>query len=76
MEQIVKVTRRGQTTIPIELRRRFRIREGSRLVVEARDESIVMRPVKSLEDLAGSLAGISNRRRANAILDAMERDEE
>lgn len=76
METIVKVTRRGQTTIPIAIRRRFRIREGTKLVVEARGESIVMHPVASLDDLAGSLSKISNRKRANALLDEMERDEE
>ncbi len=76
MERVVKVTRRGQTTIPIELRRRFRIKEGSRLVVEAIDDAITMRPVPDLDDLVGSMARISNRRKANAILDRMERDEE
>jgi len=76
MEVVVKVTRRGQTTIPIELRRKFRIREGTHLVVEERGDSIVMHPVPSLEDLAGSMAKISNRKEANAILDEMEEDKE
>ena len=31
MTQEVVVTRRGQTTIPIELRRKYRIEEGSKL---------------------------------------------
>ena len=76
MEVVVKVTRRGQTTIPIELRRKFRIKEGTRLVMEAQGDSIVMHPVPSLEDLAGSMAKISNRKEANAILDEMEEDKE
>ena len=76
MEHIVKVTRRGQTTIPVDVRRRFHIREGSRLVVEARGDAIVIRPVPNLEDLAGSMARLSNRKKANALLDEMERDEE
>ena len=76
MERTVKVTRRGQTTIPVALRRRYRIKEGSRLIVEAREDGIVMRPVTNLEDLAGSLSKVSSRRRANDLLDEMERGEE
>jgi len=73
---MVRVTRRGQTTIPIEFRRRLQIQEGSWLVVEARGGAITMRPVPDLEDLARSMTKISNRRKANALLDRMERDEE
>ncbi len=76
MEQVVRVTRRGQTTIPIELRRRYRIKEGTRLVVEARDDEIVMRPLVSLEDLTGSLAEKSGYKKAVAILDEEEHAEE
>jgi len=72
----MKVTRRGQTTIPVEIRRRYRIREGSRLLVEARDDEIVMKPVPNLEDLAGCLAGKMTYREAVAFLDEMERDED
>ncbi|HEV8594716.1 MAG TPA: AbrB/MazE/SpoVT family DNA-binding domain-containing protein [Thermoplasmata archaeon] len=76
MEAIVKVTRRGQTTIPVEIRRRLRIKEGTRLVVEARNHSIVMHLVANLDDLAGSMAKTSNRAKADKLLDEMERDEE
>src|SRR5256712_13553445 len=54
--KIVKVTRRGQTTIPIEFRKRHRIEEGSRLVVEDRGDAIVLRPVPRLQDLGGFLS--------------------
>ena len=76
MDQVVKVTRRGQTTIPVDVRRRFRIKEGSRLLVGTTEDAIVMRPVADLEDLAGSMVKISNRRKADALLDELERDEE
>jgi len=52
----VKVTRNGQTTIPKEIRGRFGIEEGSVLLVEAREDVIVLRPVPRLEDLAGHLS--------------------
>jgi len=70
------VTRRGQTTIPLQIRERHRIREGTRLLVEDRGEEIVMRPVPDLIDLAGSLSKFATLKQANAILDEMERDED
>jgi AbrB family looped-hinge helix DNA binding protein len=53
MENVVKVTRRGQTTIPVELRRKFGIKEGDRLMVEATEKGLLFRPIPRLEDMAG-----------------------
>src|SRR5204863_8276707 len=74
--KIVKVTRRGQTTIPIEFRKRHRIEEGSRLVVEDRGDSIVFRPVARLEDLGGSLSKTTTLERMLKILDESREDED
>ncbi len=65
---VVKVTRRGQTTIPLEIRRRHRIAEGTRLVVEDRGKEIVFRRVKDLEDAGGSLSGRTTVERLNRTL--------
>lgn len=54
MQQIVKVTRRGQTTIPEEFRRKYDIHEGDSLLVEEEDGRIVIRKIKRLEDLGGT----------------------
>lgn len=54
--KVVKVTRRGQTTIPIEFRRRHQIKEGSRIIVEDRGNSMLIRPIPDLEDLGGFLS--------------------
>ena len=48
------VTRKGQTTIPIELRTKYRIEEGTRLEVLDTQDGILFRPKKSTLDLAGS----------------------
>ncbi|MCK4454846.1 MAG: AbrB/MazE/SpoVT family DNA-binding domain-containing protein [Thermoplasmata archaeon] len=53
MRRIVKVSSRGQTTIPEEFRRRFDIREGDYLLVEDEDNRMVIRTIKSLKDLGG-----------------------
>ncbi len=70
------MTRRGQTTIPIEFRRRHRIEEGTRLVIEDRGDSMVIRPVANLEDLGGFLSKITTSERLNRILQESREDEE
>jgi len=74
--KIVKVTRRGQTTIPIEFRKRHQIEEGSRLVVEDRGDAIVLRPVPRLEDLAGFLSKTTTVERMLKILEESREDED
>ena len=74
--KIVKVTRKGQTTIPIEFRKRHRIEEGSRLVVEDRGDAIVLRPVARLEDLGGFLSKTTTLERMLKILDESRKDED
>ena len=53
MTSIVKVTRRGQTTIPVEIREKFEIKEGDELIVEATEKGILFKPIPKLEDMAG-----------------------
>ena len=53
MQRLVKVTRRGQTTIPREFRERYSIREGDRLLIEDTPAGMLVRPVPRLSDLAG-----------------------
>jgi len=50
----VVVTRKGQTTIPVKLRVKYKIVEGTRLEVIETEEGILFRPKKSTIDLAGS----------------------
>jgi AbrB family looped-hinge helix DNA binding protein len=74
--KVVKVTRRGQTTIPAEFRKRHRIQEGSRLVVEDRGDSLFVRPVARLEDEGGSLAGKATLEEALETLRRSREDED
>ncbi len=53
MTQEVVVTRRGQTTIPYEIRKKLDIREGTRLRVETEGGKVVFRKMPSIFDLAG-----------------------
>ena len=54
METEVVVTKKGQTTIPVRLRRKFKIEEGTRLEVVETEEGILFKPKKSIWDLIGS----------------------
>ncbi|MEM0118011.1 MAG: AbrB/MazE/SpoVT family DNA-binding domain-containing protein [Conexivisphaerales archaeon] len=54
MEYEVVITRKGQTTIPAPLRKKYRMVEGTRLVVIDSGEGILLKPAASILDLAGS----------------------
>jgi AbrB family looped-hinge helix DNA binding protein len=51
--RVVRVTRRGQTTVPKEFRDAFGIEEGDFLVFEETEDGMTVRPLRKLEDLAG-----------------------
>jgi AbrB family looped-hinge helix DNA binding protein len=53
MRAVVKVTRRGQTTIPAKFREKLGIREGDKLVVEPTEGGLLFKAVPRLEELAG-----------------------
>jgi AbrB family looped-hinge helix DNA binding protein len=53
MQNIVKVTRRGQTTIPVEFRERLGIKEGDELLVEDTEEGLLFKVIPKLEESAG-----------------------
>jgi AbrB family looped-hinge helix DNA binding protein len=74
MAREVVVTRRGQTTIPTEVRKRLGIREGTRLRVEVVDDKVVFTKVPSIFDLAGTSE--MSREEAFRRLDAMREEEE
>jgi len=56
MQIVVKVTRRGQTTIPAEFRQKLGIKEGDKLLVEATEQGVLFKPIRRLEDCAGIYA--------------------
>jgi len=70
----VVVTRRGQTTIPVELRRKYAITEGTRLAVIDTEQGIVFRREKPTLDLAGS--GNAEIDRVYELLDGMREEDD
>lgn len=57
---IVKVTRRGQTTIPIEFREKLGIKEGDDLLVEPTEKGLLLKVIPRLEELAGVYSKFGN----------------
>ncbi len=64
---IAKVGRRGQISLPREIRERLGLQEGDRLAFVDQDLEVVLKPLKrSLLDLRGSIC-VSGRQNFDAI---------
>jgi len=75
MEKEVVVTRKGQTTIPAQLRQKYKILEGTRLEVIETKEGILFRPKKSTVDLAGSGAKYATPEEMKKLLDRLREED-
>ena len=53
MTWIVKVTRRGQITIPVEVRRKSNIKVGDRLLVKVTRDGILLKRIPRIEEMVG-----------------------
>jgi AbrB family looped-hinge helix DNA binding protein len=70
----ITVTRRGQTTIPIELRKKYDIQEGATLEVEDTGSGILLKKAKSTLDLVGT--GRRSQKEVFTFLDKMREEDE
>lgn len=68
----VRVKRKGQVTIPVELRSKLGIEEGAILEITAQDDTIVLKPAPRLE--AGEVVGEEEHKRIIAELDKLRRN--
>jgi AbrB family looped-hinge helix DNA binding protein len=75
METEVVVTRKGQTTIPAKLRKKYNIEEGTRLEVIETPEGILFKPKKSTIDLAGSGAKYATLEEMKCLLDKLREED-
>ncbi len=74
MENIVKVTRRGQTTIPLKIRGQCGIKEGDRLSVEVTEDGILFKPIPKLLDMAGIDAEYATVEQVNKMIDKLREE--
>lgn len=70
----ITVTRRGQTTIPAEFRRKYGIEEGTTLEVEDTGRGLLLRKKKSTLDLVGT--GKMSQKSVFELLDKMREEDE
>ena len=70
----ITVTRSGQTTIPIELRKKYDIEEGTALEVEDTGSGTLLKKAKSTLDLVGT--GRRPHKEVFTLLDKMRREDE
>ena len=54
----VVVTKKGQTTIPVKLRRKYKIEEGTKLAVIDTKEGILFKPKKTIWDMIGAYSRV------------------
>ena len=71
----ILVRSKGQTTIPARLRKKYRIRAGTRLEVTDSGDGILLKPKPSTVDLAGSGSTHSNPREMKRLLDRMRAED-
>jgi AbrB family looped-hinge helix DNA binding protein len=76
METEVVVTKKGQTTIPVRLRKKYKIEEGTRLEVLDTEEGILMKPKKSIWDMIGSGSEFATVEEMNKLLDKLRHENE
>jgi len=53
---LVTISDKGQLTLPAPMRKRLGIKSRSKVEVEIRDSEIVIRPAKTIRDVAGIFA--------------------
>lgn len=69
------VTRKGQITVPVALRRKYGIKEGMKITVQDSGSNIVLTVVPKFEDLIGVDAGKIDPKKAIETLDKMRSED-
>lgn len=70
------VTRKGQTTIPSSLRKKFKIEEGTRLEVVETEDGILLKPKKTIWDLIGTGSQHATSEEMKKQLDKLREEDE
>ena len=60
MENEIVVKKKGQTTIPVRIRKKFKIEEGTRLEVIETEDSIILKPKKVILGYGWGIFSVRN----------------
>lgn len=71
LEDIAKVSSKGQIVIPKEIRERLGVQSGERLLVMTRDKEIILRKTEgvSLEEISGKMEEASKKIDVDKLID-------
>jgi AbrB family looped-hinge helix DNA binding protein len=72
----VVVTKKGQTTIPVKLRKKYKIEEGTKLAVISTKEGILYKPKKSIWDKIGIYSKFGTPEEVKKELDKIRHEDE
>ncbi len=67
-ETLVVVTKKGQTTIPVKLRKKYKIEEGTKLAVIDTKDGILFKPKKSFWDMLGAYSDPVKKEKIDKLL--------
>ena len=70
------VKNKGQITIPVKVRRKYKISEGTRLKVMETDEGILLKPKKSIWDMIGAYSQFGTPEEVKKEIDQLRHEDE
>jgi AbrB family looped-hinge helix DNA binding protein len=76
METEIVVKKKGQTTIPVRIRKKFKIEEGTRLEVVETVDGILLKPKKSIWDMLGAYSQYGTPEEVKKELDELRYQDE
>jgi AbrB family looped-hinge helix DNA binding protein len=76
METEIVVKKKGQTTIPVRIRKKFKIEEGTRLEVVETVDGILLKPKKSFWDMLGAYSQYGTPEEVKKELDELRHEDQ
>jgi AbrB family looped-hinge helix DNA binding protein len=76
LEDEIIVKKKGQTTIPVGIRKKLKIGEGTRLEVKITDEGILLKPKKSIWDMLGAYSQFGTPEEVKKEIDQLRHEDE
>jgi AbrB family looped-hinge helix DNA binding protein len=76
METEIVVKKKGQTTIPVRIRKKFKIEEGTRLEVIETADGILLKPKKSFWDMLGAYSQYGTPEEVKKELDELRHEDQ
>jgi AbrB family looped-hinge helix DNA binding protein len=76
VETVIIVKKKGQTTIPVRIRKKLKIEEGTRLEIVETDGSILLKPKKSIWAMIGAFSDQASVEQMNQLHYKLRHEEE